>query len=111
MPAPPAPALAPFWPENRVRVSFGLIARSIIGGLLLVWILRAVTAGNPAWNNLSGYVSAFIGATETVLLVQVVFVYSLLVLGALSSWPGAYLGRRYFPLQVLLWDLRDPDQN
>ena len=110
-PAPPAPVLAPFWPENRVRVSFGLVARSIVGGLLLVSVLRAVTPGAPAWNSLSGYVSAFIGASVAALLVQAVAVYSLLVLGALSSWPGTYPGRRYFPLQVLLWDLRDPDQS
>ncbi len=111
LPTPPAPVLAPFWPENRVRVSFGLIARSIVGGLLLVWVLRVITPGNLAWTNLNGYATAFVGTVVAVLLVQVVLVYSLLVLGAFSSWPGAYLGRRYFPLQVLLWDLRDPDQS
>lgn len=109
-PEPPAAALAPFWPENRIRVSFGLIARSLIVSGFLVGVLRVTTPGNSAWTSLNGYTSAFIGTALAALLVQLTFVYCLLVLGVFSSWPGTYRGRRYFPLQVLLWDLRDPDQ-
>lgn len=108
---PPAPALAPFWPESRIRVSFGAVITSLVGGVLVEGLLIRAIPDNHAWDSLNGYASVFVGASMSVLLVQVTVVYCLLVLGAFSSWPAIYLGRRYFPLQVLLWDLRDPDQS